>query len=110
MKIYNYIIAFICTVTIALSAAEARETTQTRNYITEEINGLKTKIERLNGICENQSGSIVIDAKELNELVESYIQLKEENEAQQDYIEGFSQFMEQKYDFKGHQRRYMETH
>jgi len=44
----------------------------------------------------------------LDSFLAEYERLKQENQVLQDYIDGFWDFMNEQYDFEGHQEKYME--
>jgi len=68
------------------------------------LNEIRGNFERYNGI----SSTIAKNIQKLDELARENERLRMENAALRDMIEAFDMEQEQKYDFKGHQSRYME--
>ncbi len=106
MKLRDYVTALciaLCVVFALLSFSLYKNGVM---YV-QKIKWLQNENRRLSGNLHKYAElQPVISADALSALVEEYVQLRIENMAQQDYIEGFSEFMEDKYDFSGHQARW----
>lgn len=109
MKIQRLIIAFLATLAVLLFCT-AKNLGNSVELVAEENRGLKTKIERLDGIQNSRNFQADIDRHKITrletqcaELTEENARLQAENASLRDYIDGFWEFMEGEYDFEGHQ-------
>ena len=100
----NYIIALLLTICVIFAVISARNTQSNRNILLELKNDFRGIFERYKSI----SSTIDRNIQQLDELARENERLQMENAALRDMIEAFDMDMERKYDFEGHQSRYME--
>ena len=104
MKVKDYIIALLLTLSIVLAGISAQGTQSNESILLELKNDFRGNFERYKSI----SSTIDRNIQKLDELVRENERLQMENAALRDMIEAFDMDMERKYDFRGHQSRYME--
>ena len=104
MKSKDYIIALLLTICVIFAVISARNTQSNRNILLELKNDFRGNFERYSNI----SSAISRNSQQLEELTRENERLQMENAALRDMIEAFDVDMEKKYDFEGHQSRYME--
>jgi hypothetical protein len=101
MKPKDYILALLLTLCFLFSFYAVRNTITVNLYL-QKLDSLKTIIERQEATLHNTPIQVVMPDNLLSSVYDKVMEAK----SREDFIRGFNEFINEEYNFKGHQERW----